>query len=140
MAWLEKRSDSFHLNLRFENARFKKSLKTKNRREAEELVSRVERRLRLIEQGDLEVPSDCDLLTFLVSDGKLQKRVCARKTLTLEEIFREYQCCVSNGSIETNTLCTIKIHLNHILKILRKKTAIQNLKLADLQIYVNTRS
>ena len=46
-----------------------------SQREAEEIATRVDWRLRLIEQGDLALPDDCDFVTFLMSDGRVEQPV-----------------------------------------------------------------
>ena len=38
-------------------------------------MDRVERRLKLVDQGDLTIPPDADPMTFLLSDGKLSRPV-----------------------------------------------------------------
>lgn len=60
MAWLEKRGGSFHLCVRLGEQKFKRSLKTINHRAAETAVSRVDRRLKLIEDGVLSIADDAD--------------------------------------------------------------------------------
>ena len=75
MFWMEKRGDSFHLSFRVGQRKFKKSRNTESQREAEEIATRVDWRLRLIEQGDLALPDDCDFVTFLMSDGRVEQPV-----------------------------------------------------------------
>ena len=75
MAWLEKRGQYFHIEFRFGCQRFKRSLKTCNEQEASELAARVERKLRLVEQGDLAIPDGVDVATFVISDGRLTQPV-----------------------------------------------------------------
>ena len=53
MAWLEKRGECFHVCLRLGERKFKRSLKTTNPRDADIAVARVERRLKLIDDGDV---------------------------------------------------------------------------------------
>ena len=89
MAWLEKRSGSFHICFRFGDQKFKRSLKTTDRNQAESTLTKVERRLKLIEDGDLVVPGDADL-TIFVSDGKLHQPVVVRTT-TLGELIEQYR-------------------------------------------------
>lgn len=60
MAWLEQRGNQFHLGIRIGEQKLKRSLRTNNLVEAQQTVDRVERRLKLIEQGDLIPP---DMLT-----------------------------------------------------------------------------
>ena len=56
MAWLEQRGNQFRLGIRIGDRKLKRSLQTDNPDVAQQTVSRVERRLKLIEQGDLVLP------------------------------------------------------------------------------------
>lgn len=70
MAWLERdRADGpFSVVFRVGSRRIKRSARTSNEREASEVALRVERRLRLIEEGELVVPEDVDVATFVMSE------------------------------------------------------------------------
>lgn len=61
MPWLEpNQSRSFHIVFRYLGRRYRRSLKTRDGREAELLAARVEGNLRLIERGRIVVPDDVD--------------------------------------------------------------------------------
>lgn len=75
MARLEQRGKPFHSNFRIRERKFKKSLTTTSADEATLMANCIERRLALIEQGDLAIPPDVDLITFLRTDGKLERLV-----------------------------------------------------------------
>jgi integrase len=139
MAWLEKRGDSFHLSFRLGNQKFKKSLKTDNQTEAETALARAERRLKLIEDGDLPVPDDADLLTFILSDGKLERPLVFH-AMTLRELLVKYESSLRDGSLETNSIATIKLHLKHVARILGSNLRADRLTFRDLQNYVDVRS
>ena len=91
MAWLEKRRGTLHLNFRVGPQKFKRSLKTADEREAAAIQSRVERRLRLIEQGDLQVPDGADIVTFLLTDGKRTRQISISKQMSLSDLFDRYE-------------------------------------------------
>ncbi len=92
MAWLEERGDQFHLCLRVDGQKLKRSLKTADREEAEALLLRVHRRQRLIKQGDLDVPENADLLTFLLSEGRREKPTgVLKRSLTLQELINQFR-------------------------------------------------
>ena len=74
-AWLEPRGKLFPLVFRIGGRKFPKSLKTANPNDATSLARRIERRLALIEQGDVLIPPDADLMTVLLVDGKLKRPV-----------------------------------------------------------------
>lgn len=139
MAWLEKRGDSFHLSFRLGDRKFKRSLKTVNQSEAEAVVARVERRLKLIEDGDLPIPDDVDLATFILSDGKLERPVTVR-TLTLRDLIGKYESTLIAGTLESNSIATIKLHLKHVARIFDSNLRADRLTFSNLQHYVDVRS
>lgn len=140
MAWLEQRGKLFHLAFRIGDRKFKKSLKTANPNDAASMATRIERRLALIEQGDLSIPPDADLMTFLLSDGKLARPVELTGGITLKTLCDQYLDALPNGSLESNTVYTLKIHLNHLKQVLGERLAVDRLTFAGLQRYVDARS
>jgi hypothetical protein len=72
MAWLEHApSNGFKIAFRLGDRKYKRSLNTSNPQLAEKARLRVEKNLRLVEQGRLDVPAGADLVEFLLYDGKL---------------------------------------------------------------------
>lgn len=142
MAWLERdrTNGPFQIVFRFGNQRMKRSARTKNEREAQQLVSRVDRRLRMIEQGDLAIPDGVDVATFLISDGKLSLKPAAPSTMTLGQLFDAYRASLPPGAMESNSLYTANIHMNHISGALGSRFTVRSLTLAELQRYVQVRS
>lgn len=140
MAWLEQRGNQFHLGIRFGSQKLKRSLQTNDSQEAQDLMDRVERRLKLIDQGDLVIPADADPLTFLLSDGKLTRPVEVSVGLSLGDLCQKYLDALPQGSLEANTAYTLKIHLSHLKEVLGERFRVDRLTFADLQRYVDTRS
>lgn len=136
MAWLEKRGESFHLSFRQGDQKFKRSLKTRDQTEADTVLVRAERRLKLIEDGDLPIPDDADLATFILSDGKLERPVVVRAK-TLRELLATYEATLSTGSLESNSIATIKLHLKHVARILDHNLRADRLTFSHLQSYVD---
>lgn len=62
-------SGTFHICFRFGKQRFKRSLETTDRRKADAAAVRVAENMRLVKTGRMEVPTDADVPTFLLSDG-----------------------------------------------------------------------
>lgn len=139
MAWLEKRGDGFHLGFRFGDQKFKKSLKTNEPRLANLALARVERRLELIEQGEVEIPHDVDFATFVLSDGKLARPVTV-KAMTLQELLKQYEAALQLDRLEPKTIETIQLHLKHIREVYGRTFRTDGLSFRDLQRYVDTRS
>src|SRR6266404_8045436 len=142
MAWLELDPDSncYKVCFRFGGRRFKKSLKTGNKTEAEVLVGGVEKNLLRLEQGLLEFPEGADIMSFVLSDGKRSEKTKANRPMTLEEFFQKYKESLPAGAMEANSLDTVKLHMKHFLRHLGSRFPVQNLTLAVLQSYVESRS
>jgi hypothetical protein len=140
MAGLEKRNGRYNVIIRFGGQRFVRSLETTDETEAADLKARVERRIRLITSGDIELPNGADVPTFLLTDGKLTKKPTAEKKLTLSAVFEEFFKNLPQGSLEDSTLNVMKTHRRHIERIIGAKFSIRSLSTQDLQNYVTSRS
>lgn len=73
MAWLERHPTSgrFHLCVRWNGKRKRRSLSTDDTKAAEAIRLCLEENVALLERGRLELPPAADIMTFLLSDGKL---------------------------------------------------------------------
>ena len=142
MAWVEQHGNRFHVAFRIGDRRFKKTLKTADRRAADALAQRIDERQRLIEQGHIVLPEGADLVAYLFSDGRLVQPVPTVQAVgrTLGSIVEEYLSSIANGSMEANTLLTLRIHLNHIQQVLGKGFRGESLTFAVLQNYINARA
>ena len=76
----------------------------------------------------------------LLSDGKLNGKPSPAKTLTLGNLFEDYLGSLPDGCMEANSLYTARIHMRHSERILGKRFAVRELRLADLQGYVRQRA
>jgi hypothetical protein len=71
MAWLElEPSGRYHVAFRSEDRKPKKSLANRSRGQAEIRLARLEETIQLVECGRLEISSEVDVATLLLSDGK----------------------------------------------------------------------
>lgn len=141
MAWLElETSGQYHVAFRFGSRKFKRSLKTSNRRTAESRCTRLEENIQLVESGRLVIPLGANIPAFLMSDGKLNANVEIPRYWTLGELCIDYFENLPNGSLEPNSVYTARIHVQHIHRILGSKFHVQGLSNADLQQYVERRS
>ena len=89
--------------------------------------------MKLIGQGDLVLLEGADLFTFLLSDGKLAQSVNVSVGVTLKKLCDDYLAQLPDGTLESNTVYTIKIHINHVRKIMGDRFSVEKLKFADLQ-------
>jgi len=141
MAWLElEPSGRYHVAFRFGDRNFKKSLSTKSRGQAGTRLARLEETIRLVESGRLEIPAEAEVVTFLLSDGKLNGKPTIKKSLTLAGLFEGYRRSLPEDSLESGTIYTTNIHINHFLRILGPRFGPRRLSLGDLQRYVERRS
>ena len=97
-------SDNYHIHFRFGGRRFKRSLKTKDEREAVARVERLEETLRLVASGRIELPNEADIAVFLLSDGKLKAKRKIQGTLFLKDFFDEFFDQLPAGNLEETTL------------------------------------
>ena len=140
MAWLElDPSGRYHVAFRVGTTRFKRSLKTRDKREAEFLASRLEENITLVERGRLVVPDGADVAAFLLSDGKLNARPKVPKSMALNDLIVEYVGSLSGGAVEPSTLYGMQIHFKHLRRLFGDRFRFQYLKLDDLQEYVQSR-
>jgi integrase len=141
VTWLEHApSGNYKVVFRIGSHRFKKSLKTKDRRRAETLAGRVEENLRLVESGRLVIPDTADVPAFLLSDGKLNAKPNFSKPVTLSALFSDFGKDLPDDSLEPETMRVAQIHMRHIKAVLGPKLRVDGLTQADLQKYVNARS
>ncbi|WP_197442752.1 tyrosine-type recombinase/integrase [Lignipirellula cremea] len=85
--------------------------------------------------GRVALPDDADVISFLLTDGKLEQPVQVNQK-SVAEVFEDYLASLPDGGLEENTLRTIKIHQNHLVRHLGK-TPIK--AISNLQEYVNAR-
>ena len=118
MAWLEQHRGSghFHLCFRWNGKRKRQSLATGDARAAEAARLRFEENVAPLERGRLDLPTNADVMTFLPSDGKLahSPKSAAAPVKTLREVVDLYLAALGNGSVEANSLETVRLHLNHV--------------------------
>ena len=76
-------SEIFKVCFRFRGRLYKKSLKTKDRVDADIIRGGVERTLFRLEQNLLELPPGADIMTFALSDGKQAEKPSQPQPFTL---------------------------------------------------------
>ena len=140
MAGLEQRNGRYNVIVRFGGQRFVRSLKTDDEEEAMSRKMRLEENIRLVESGRLQLPEGADVITFLLSDGKLSQKPVAERTLTLSQIFDEFFAAIPEGNLEATTLDGMKLHSRHLKRVLGNLHAVQQLTQEDLQKYVTKRA
>jgi len=141
MAWLEqKNSGTYHIVFRLGKQKLRRSLKTKNRKEATSRRSRIEENLRLVDSGRLAVPDDADIVTFLLSDGKLNQRISVPRRIKLGQLYQRYVESLPPDSMEANTLSTASTHMTHVADMLGRQLELRSVTQEHLQNYINHRA
>lgn len=140
MAWLEKRGSMYRVVFQYDGVSYKRSLGIDDEREAVGRVAAIERRIKLVERGELLVPDECDLPAFLLEDGKSPTPATVKNSCTVKQLVDEFIADLPAGSIEENSLYTLNIHLAHIVRLLTPDKSISRINFAALQDYVNKRS
>jgi hypothetical protein len=139
MGWVEQRGKKFRLSFRYGGRMFRHSLGVETQKEADESLAVVERNLRLLEEGILELPRGADLPLFPLSGGKLTAKPEVVDVVTLGALIDLYLGAHS-GVQESNTIYTARIHAAHLKKILGADFAVQGLSTADLQAHIERRA
>jgi hypothetical protein len=93
------------------SAQNQKSLKTRNKAKADDMLGVVNRNLEYVEEGVLPLPEDVDLPTFLMAGGKrTEAKIALPQKLTLKKLFDLYDAALPDGAKEKNTLGTERAH------------------------------
>ena len=140
MAWLQTDpSGNHHICFRFGGKKFKRSLRTRDRKKASRKLIRLEETVDLIEAGRIELPTNVDVPTFLLSEGKLQ----VKHTIDdqrLGDLFNQFFESIPDGSLEPRTIAQMKSHRVHLEEFFGVKFSLVKLSFNELQKYVVKRS
>jgi integrase len=139
MGWVEQRGKKFRLSFRYGGRMFRHSLGVETQKEADESLAVVERNLRLLEEGVLDLPRGANLPLFLLSGGKLTAKPEVVDVVTLGGLVELYLGAHA-GAQESNTIYTARIHAAHLKKTLGDDFAVQLLTTSDLQRHVERRA
>ena len=140
MAWLERRQQHFRIVFRFRGERHNVNLKATGQKEANACLARLEENLRLVERGRLAVPDGADFGLFLLSDGKLDQPVQLVQSVTLAELFADYQTHFTAGAKEVITRKMEDIHMKHVSRILSGDKPVTEVTAGTVQQFVDVRS
>jgi integrase len=140
MASLEQRGNGFRIIFRLGGMKRHVAVKATDRRDAETCLVRLEENLRLVERGRMVIPDGADVGLFLLSDGRLEKRVEFVRTVRLAEMFETYRTEFTAGAKEAITREMENIHLNHLARIIGGDTPVAAVTAGSVQQFVDTRS
>lgn len=142
---------TFHVVIRFQGKRAKRSLKTKSETQAKALLEEIDETIDLVKRGKIAVPDDQTIFNFLMKGSVKEDPPKPNKSpntpiatepdkLALSELLCRFFDSIPDGSLEDNTLSTMRLHERHLLRILKPKLNVRELKNQQLQRYINKRA
>lgn len=141
MAWHEQGpSGNYFICLRVGSKRFRRSLGTQSKADADADVARVEDNLRQIERGWLTIPKTADAVSFLLSNGRVFAPIALPDQLSLRGLFDRYFESQPAGSLEESTIYTMKVHRKSLEGYFGRPKLIESIDLVALQGYIDKRS
>jgi integrase len=138
----DSKSGCYRIAFRYGEKQFTRSLKTKDEAEANTSRVRIEETLRLIRLGRIVIPDGADPGTFIVSDGKRDRKTAPAPppaAATIGDLVAAYDRSLPAGTKETNSIRTEKIHARHVTRILGAATPLASFDLAKAQGYIVAR-
>ncbi len=143
MAWLESRNGSWRIVFRYKEGRFAFTIGEVSPADAAVHKASTEELLRLLKRKLIDIPAGCSIEDFMFYRGKPPEHVVStstgKKDLTLAEL-RDAYLQSQEKKLEQTTLDGIRLHFEHLTRILGPKRLIRPLMRPDLQKYVDKRS
>ncbi|MBA4067430.1 MAG: hypothetical protein C0501_27720 [Isosphaera sp.] len=140
MASLERRGNRFRVIFRLGGRKLHVSVNASDQKDAEACLVRLEENLRLVERGRLAIPDGADVGLFLLSDGRLEKKVAVVRPVRLAEMFETYRTEFTAGAKEAITREMENIHLNHLARLIGGDTPVSSVTAGTVQQFVDARS
>lgn len=140
MAWHECVNGNYVLCFRIGRKKYRRSLKTNSKEDADDDVRQVEVNLHKIERGYLTLPKGADVISFLLSNGHIAEQVTISIPITLKMLFDKYFAALPIGCLEETTISTMKVHRKTLEGYFGKSKIAESIDLIGLQEYVEERS
>jgi integrase len=142
MASLESRGTGWRVVFYWKNEKKAFSVADASAAEAAAYKASTEELLRLLKRSLVDLPSGCPVEEFMLHRGKPPEQAAAsaaaRKVMTLAEL-RDAYFRSQEQKLEQTTLDGIRLHFDHLLRILGGTANVALIARADLQRYVNKR-
>lgn len=139
MAAISKKGDAYYCAFRYGGKRYYFTIGKVLERVARAKSVEVDQTLTLLQQGRIELPENVDLADFVAAGGKAPAISVSPESMTARQIFDDYLKTHSNGTIEENSLLTLRTHLSQMTSSLGERFRLQKLTLLDLQKHVDKR-
>ena len=135
-------SGLYSIRFRLGKQRFNRSLETTIEKEAKEEKAKIEKTLRLIEEGEKDLPDNAtpeQVWVFLRSGGKRTDKAKLAAAVSLEKVAEEYFDSLPDGAKEESSLKTERTHAKNLKRHLRASTPLYDLDVQRVQGYVTKR-
>jgi integrase len=142
MATLQKKGYGWYCQFVHHGKRHTVAIGRVSEAEARAKTDQVRYLMMRLKQGLLDLPAGVDIREFIQRDGKLREKpesVSAPTSLTLAE-FRDRYLSTNRDSLERSSIRGIVMHFKHLVTALGERFPIRELKLANLQGYVDGRA
>lgn len=142
MAWLETRNGSWRVVFRYKHERRAFTIGEVSAADAAVLKASAEELLRLLKRNLVSVPVGCSIEDFLFYQGKPPQHATdagKKAELTLGELQAAYFKS-QERKLEQTTLDGIRLHFDHLTRLLGDKRLVPTLSRGDLQGYVDKRA
>jgi integrase len=144
MAFLQERNGSYRILFFYHGKLHSFTVGKVEKDEAEAKARQVDYLLMRLKQKLVAVPDGTDIVSFVEHDGTPPEAVptlpATRQVVTVRHLKDRYLDTHGNGTIESNSLDTCRLHLSHFCRVLGDAFPLGELGLADLQGYVNRRA
>ncbi len=142
MASIQQKSDAFYCQFCYQGKRHTVTIGKVSREEADAFAGKVEYLLLRIKQKLIRVPAGVSITEFILRDGNVAEPqvIAAPEPVLLKAFTDDYLAAHGIGSIEPNSLATVRMHLGHFIATLGERFPLQELTLADLQRHVSRRA
>ena len=135
-------SGLYSIRFRLGTQRFNRSLETTSEKEAREEKAKIEKTIRLVMEGEKDLPDDAtpeQVWNFLRSGGKRTGKVKLAAAVTLETVAKDYFASLPEGAKEKSSLKTEATHAKNLQRHLRASTPLYELSVQRVQGYVSKR-
>ena len=139
MAGIAKKGDAFYCSFRHGGKRHYFTVGRVTEAQARAKATEVDETLSLIDRGRLEVPAGVAIEEFVAGGGKAPAVSARQETLAARQLFDDYLATHANGTVEENSLATLRQHLARMTESVGERFRVQGLTLQDLQAHVERR-
>jgi hypothetical protein len=142
VASLQERKGSFRVIFRYHGKQHFVTIGSVSRDEAESKAAQVDYLLMRLKQGLIEIPAGVSVVDFVLHDGKPpagQHLLPTEQVVSLVAV-RDRYLATHRQSLEARTIEGIELHFKHLIGTLGAGFPIRELKLTDLQGYVDGRA